>query len=98
MTILSPLSLLTTIVVLILSYNKHVTTFYFTLAGFIAFLIALIITVTIEVPIVKQIVIWTETTLPTNWEQLRDRWGKFHIVRVMAGIVGLALLLAGVLF
>jgi len=97
MTVLSPLSLLTSVAVLFLSYKRE-TTFYFTLAGFFFFLTALIVTVTIEVPIVKQIVTWTESTLPGNWEQLRDRWGKFHIVRVMAGIVGLTLLIAGMLF
>jgi hypothetical protein len=98
MTILSPLSLMTTILVLIFSYHNHSTTFYFTIVGFISFLIALIVTMTIEVPIVKQIVMWTETTLPPNWEQLRDRWGKFHIIRVIAGITGLVFLLAGILF
>ena len=98
MTILSPLSLVTTILVLICSYNNHNTTFYFTLVGFVLFLIALIVTMTIEVPIVKQIVTWTETTLPINWEQVRDQWGKFHIVRVIAGIAGLIFLLIGILF
>ena len=98
MTVLSPLSLFTTMLVLIISYNNQNTTFYFTLVGFVLFLTALIVTMAIEVPIVKQIVTWTETTLPTNWEQLRDRWQKFHIVRVIAGIVGLISLLAGALF
>jgi hypothetical protein len=95
MTVLSPLSLLTTILVLILSYKNHITTFYFTLAGFTLFLSAVIVTMTIEVPIVKQIVTWTESTLPPNWEHLRDRWGKFHIIRVIAAISGLIFLLAG---
>ncbi len=98
MTILSPLSLVTTILVLIISYDNHNATFYFTFIGFLLFLMALIVTLIIEVPIVKKIVTWTETTLPSNWEQLRDRWGKFHILRVMAGIIGLIFLLAGILF
>ncbi|MBA2612654.1 MAG: DUF1772 domain-containing protein [Bacteroidetes bacterium] len=98
MTVLSPLSLLTTILVLIISYNNQIATFYFTLVGFVLFLIALIVTVAIEVPIVKQIVTWTESTLPANWEQQRDRWAKFHLIRVISGIVGLIFLLAGILF
>ena len=53
---------------------------------------------TIEVPIVKQIMTWTEITLPTNWEQLRDRWGKFHVVRVVSSIIGLTFLLLGIVF
>jgi uncharacterized membrane protein len=96
MTILSPLSLLATIFVLIASYPSHPTLFYFTFLGFIFFLIALIVTITIEVPIVKQIVSWADTSLPTNWQQLRDRWLKFHLVRVIAGIVGLISFLVGV--
>ena len=54
--------------------------------------------VLVEVPIVKQIAPWTPRTLPANWRQLRDRWGAFHIVRVVAGIAGLAFLVAGAIF
>ena len=99
MTVLTPLSLLTTIPVLIIAYiEKQTTTFYFTFVGFAFFITALIVTVSIEVPIVKQIITWTDTSLPENWEQLRDKWGKFHIVRVLAGVLGLVFLVAGVLF
>jgi len=98
MTVVSPLSLVTTLLVLALTYKTDTTTFYCTLVAFILFLSAVIVTVTIEVPIVKQIVTWTETSLPSNWEQLRDRWGKFHIIRVMAGVAGLIFLLAGALY
>jgi uncharacterized membrane protein len=59
MTVLSPLSLLTIILVLIMTFSNHQTTFYFTLIGFVLFLMALIVTVSIEVPIVKQIITWT---------------------------------------
>jgi len=48
--------------------------------------------------IVKLIVTWTVGTLPANWQQLRDRWGAFHIIRVVAGIGGLVLLVAGAIF
>jgi hypothetical protein len=54
--------------------------------------------VIIEVPIVQQIDKWTVSTLPGNWQQLRDRWGSFHLIRVTASIVGLALLAAGAIF
>ena len=52
----------------------------------------------VEVPIVKQIVTWTPGTPPGNWQQVRDRWGAFHIIRVVAGIGGLVLLAAGAIF
>jgi hypothetical protein len=98
MTILTPLSLFSTLPVLFISYKNHITTFYLTSIGFIFYVIALVVTVVIEVPIVKQIVTWTVITLPDNWELLRDRWGKFHIVRIVAGILGLIFLIAGALF
>jgi uncharacterized membrane protein len=60
--------------------------------------VALIITTVIEVPIVKQIASWTPSTFPNNWQKLRDRWGSFHIIRVVAGIAGLTLLVAAVIF
>jgi hypothetical protein len=44
-----------------------------TMAGFALFLAALLVTIIIEVPIVKQIEAWTVSTLPENWQQLRDR-------------------------
>jgi len=98
MTILTPLSLLSILPVLALSYARQPVTFFLYLAGFFCFLIALLVTVLIEVPIVKQIVTWTVQALPHNWEQLRDRWGAFHVVRVVAGIAGLGFLVGGAIF
>jgi hypothetical protein len=63
-----------------------------------SFAVALLVTVLIEVPIVKQITTWTVETLPENWTQLRDRWGSFHIIRVVAGVAGVAFLVAGAIF
>jgi hypothetical protein len=98
MTILTPVALLSIAPVLFFSYNEHSRTFYLTLTGFALFIVALIVTMLVEVPIVKQIVTWTAGTLPGNWQQLRDRWGAFHIIRVVAGIAGLVLLVAGAIF
>ncbi len=98
MTILTPTALLSITPVLFFSFSKHPKTFYLTFAGFGLFVVALLVTMLVEVPIVKQIVTWTELTLPGNWRQLRDRWGAFHIIRVVAGVGGLALLVAGALF
>jgi uncharacterized membrane protein len=98
MTVLTPVGLLSIVPLLFLSYRGRPTTFYLNLAGFILFVVALLVTVMIEVPIVKQIAGWTIATLPGNWTQLRDRWSSFHIVRVVAGIGGVALLVAGAIF
>ena len=98
MTILTPVGLLSIVPVLFISYGTRPETFYLTMAGFALFLAALVVTVLVEVPIVKQIVTWTDSTLPDNWQQLRDRWGAFHVIRVFAGIAGLVLLVVGAIY
>jgi len=98
MTILMPAALLSIVPVLVTSYDERRETFYLTLTGLALFIVALLVTVLVEVPIVKQIAKWTVSTLPGNWQQLRERWGAWHIVRVAASIVGLVLLLAGAIF
>jgi uncharacterized membrane protein len=98
MTILTPVALLSIAPVLFFSYNQHPRTFYLTLTGFSLFIVALMVTMLVEVPIVKQIATWTPETLPGDWQQLRDRRGAFHIVRVVSGVGGLVLLVAGAIF
>lgn len=97
MTVLTPLALLSTLPTLVTSFRSQPTTFYLTLAGFMCFLMALIVTVRIEVPIVRQMTTWSASSLPSNWTELRDRWEKYHVVRVVSGAAGLAFLLAGVI-
>ena len=72
--------------------------FYLHAAALLLFLLALLVTVVVEVPIVQQIVAWTPSTIPGNWRQLRDRWMRFHVIRVVAGIGSLVLLLVAALF
>lgn len=97
MTVLMPLSLLSLAPVLLITFGSRPVAFYLTLGALVLFVIALLVTMLIEVPIVKQIATWTVSTLPNNWRQLRDRWGAFHIVRVVAGLAGLVLVVAGAL-
>ncbi len=59
---------------------------------------ALAVTMLVEVPIVKQMEAWAVSTLPGDWQQRRDRWGAFHLIRVTSSIAGLAFLLAGAIF
>jgi uncharacterized membrane protein len=98
MTILMPVALLSILPVLFLSHGAQPRTFYLASAGFALFLIALIVTLLVEAPISRQLARWTVTTTPVNWQQLRDRWGAFHIVRVAASIAGLGLLIAAAIF
>jgi uncharacterized membrane protein len=98
MTALLPVALLSTLPVLLLAYGRRPETFFLTLAGLLLFIVTLLVTVLVEVPIVKQIVTWTISTLPDNWQQLRDRWAAFHLARIIPSLVGLVLVLIGAIF
>lgn len=98
MPVLMPAALLSELPVLFMSYRERPDTFFLNLAGFGLFVIALLVTLMVEVPIDKQIKTWTAATLPTNWEQLRDRWNAFHVVRTFASVAGLFLLLVAAIF
>jgi Domain of unknown function (DUF1772) len=98
MTVLMPVALLSMLPVLFFSFNEGPRNFYLTLAGFTLFVVALLVTVLVEVPIVKQIETWTVSTLPGNWQQLRDRWQAFHVIRVITSVAGLVLPLIGAIF
>ena len=98
MAILMPAALLSTLPVLYLLYRRRPKRFYPTLIGFLLFVVALLITLVVEVPLDFQFQQWTATTLPANWQQLRDRWEWFHFLRSWVAVIGLALLLAGTLF
>ena len=98
MTFLMPISLLSMLPVLLLSYGHQPLAFFLTLAGLASFLIALLVTMLVEVPLVQQMHTWTVDMLPHNWQSLRDRWGVFHVVRVVSGLLGLCFLVAGAIF
>ena len=58
MTVLMPATLLAIIPVMLLSYHVQPKTFYLSAAAFVLFIVALLVTVFIEVPIVEQIATW----------------------------------------
>ena len=97
MGVLFPVTLLSMIPVIILTVGQPAS-LILEILGFALFLLALVVTAAIEVPIVKQIRGWTVSTMPSDWERLRDRWVSFHLLRVVPGIVGVAALLAGALW
>lgn len=72
--------------------------FYFSLAALVLSIIALTVTMAVEVPIVKQIDRWTDTTIPEGWQSLRDRWLSFHIIRVASSLCSFACLLIALLY
>jgi hypothetical protein len=97
MAILMPAAILATLPVLFLLYRRRSRALYPTLVGFSFFAIALVVTLIVEVPIDNQIEAWTVASLPANWQQLRDRWELFHVIRTWVSVIGLALLILGAL-
>jgi hypothetical protein len=55
--------------------------FYCMLTSLILFIAALAITLGVEVPIDNQIKTWTDSTIPADWQGIRDRWQQFHAAR-----------------
>jgi uncharacterized membrane protein len=98
MTVLMPAALLAMVPVLLGAYGTYPRVFALYAAAFVLFIVAIAITVWVEVPIVKEIVTWTIPTLPANWQQLRDRWMRFHVIRVVAGLASLILMAIAVIF
>jgi uncharacterized membrane protein len=61
--------------------------FYLVLVSWILIVTALVLTVAIEVPINDQIISWTDDTVPSNWEELRDRWQFVNVIRTIAALL-----------
>jgi len=98
MSILMPIALLSTFPALFLLYQqKSMLAFYLTLGGLVLFVVAVAITLVVNVPIDNQIKQWTVQTLPPNWEAIRDRWEFYHAVRTFVSLGGLALIVGAAL-
>jgi uncharacterized membrane protein len=86
MRILMP-SCILLIMLSVISYpNKDSLGFYLNGMALILSLVSLIITMLVEVPIVTQIKHWTVSTIPSDWETLRNRWLKYHVIRTFSSI------------
>jgi uncharacterized membrane protein len=96
MRILMPLALVSAIVLLLL-LPKRSNAFVLAVAGVLLMVGALLVTLTVEVPIDNQIKVWTVATLPANWEVLRDRWEFYHGMLTFLSIAALALVTASAL-
>jgi uncharacterized membrane protein len=98
MPVLMTAAILSSVPVLYLLYAQRANTFYPMLVGFLLFVSALLVTLLVEVPVDNQIKVWTVDSLPPNWQQIRDRWELFHVIRTFASMSGLAFIIGSVLF
>jgi uncharacterized membrane protein len=98
MPILMLAAITSTLPVLVILYRRRSKALFPMVIAFGLFISALMITLIVEVPIDNQIKQWSAGSLPENWQQLRDRWETFHVMRTFASLGGLALMLGSALF
>lgn len=79
------------------SYRVNKGSFYLYAISLALMILTLVITVAVEVPIDNQIKTWTETTLPADWESLRQTWNRFHTIRTFTSIASLGFFAAGMI-
>jgi uncharacterized membrane protein len=97
MRILTPACILFMVVSASLVTQKSSVRFYLSMAACLLIVIALLITLLVEVPIDNQIRTWSAETLPADWAVLRARWQVFHTARTFVSLASLASLILAVL-
>jgi uncharacterized membrane protein len=90
MSVMMPLSIIGLLILLITAFKSKMTHFYWLLGSLVCFVLVLIITVLVEVPIDHQIKVWTADTIPPDWQVTRDRWEFYHTDRTFLSLAGIA--------
>jgi hypothetical protein len=70
--------------------------FFLVLVGAALLLVALVITLSVNVPIDDAIAGWTVNTLPSDWTSIRNRWEAYHAARTFICLAGFGSALAAV--
>ena len=86
MRIIMPLCILCMILTMWFYPQKQYYRFYFNITALVLIIITLLITVLILVPLDNQIKFWTVSTVPSDFDQLRNRWEFFHAVRTFTSL------------
>jgi hypothetical protein len=78
-------------------YRSKKTGFYFGLVSLVLIILVLLITLIVLVPIDNEIKTWTASTMPDNWEIIRDKWKTFHAMRTFISLTSFACFLIFIL-
>lgn len=97
MTVLMPISMFSMIAVLIGSYASNSLVFGLNTAALALNVLSLAAGAFFEVPAVDEIVSWTSSSIPENWQHRRDRWIAIHKISVFAGLASLLWLFAAMI-
>ena len=98
MAVLFPATLLSALPVLVNLYRRQRRGFHLMLVGVGLLVVALVITLTVNVPIDNAIGRWTVQTLPPDWTASRDRWQAYHTLRTFVSLAGFGCALAAILW
>ena len=94
--LLAAVAILLTIISAILSRGDKTTLMLLIFAA-VFLIIAGIVTRFLNQPINAQVMTWIADNPPSDWIKLRDDWWKWHIVRLISGIIGFGFLIFGFL-
>jgi uncharacterized membrane protein len=98
MSVLMPAAVLSGIVASVVLFHRGQTrSGGLALASVVLLLVAMAITLAVNVPIDRQIQSWTAVTLPSNWTAIRDRWEFYHGLRTLVSLFAIACLFASTL-
>jgi hypothetical protein len=99
MAMLMPLTLASALPVLFVLYRlRRRAGFVLVLAGVALLVVALVITLSVNVPIDDAIAGWTVNTLPPDWTSIRNRWEAYHAARTFISLAGFGCALAAILW
>ena len=82
MSVLMPAALLSALVLCVLLFRgRQLRASLFAGAALVLMVVALVITLVVNVPIDRQIQSWTQAALAPDWQGIRDRWEFYHGLR-----------------
>ncbi len=97
MSIIMPASIIGLLILFVGSWKTKSVYFYCILTALILFIIALVITVAVEVPIDNQIKTWSVIKIPPDWPNIRERWEFYHTIRTFVSLAGIAFFIAAIM-
>ena len=97
MSIIMPASIIGLLFLCIMSWKTKSLYFYCIFVTLLLFIISLIITVAVEVPMDNQIKTWTTATIPFNWQYIRNRWEHYHTIRTFLSLSGIVFFLVAII-
>jgi uncharacterized membrane protein len=96
MPMLGAATILLTILAAVLGRNDS-TRFGLLVGTVVCLLASGLITRFLNQPINAIVITWSTAAPPTNWRDVRDKWWRWHLVRMLTGLGGLSLLIASML-